>query len=95
MAGPRDDTIRRDSQRLLLHALAAAAQYSTLAGIDKSREAALEVFVHDVTQRYPRFMLLRQLGDDFDLHEKAGVDQALDLHPGSRRQPLLVVILEA
>src|ERR1700736_6429756 len=57
MAGPRDDAVGRHAQRLLLHALAAAAQYRPFAGIDEPGEAALEVFVHHVTQRYPRYML--------------------------------------
>src|ERR1700729_1285327 len=35
---------------------------------------------------------LRQLCDDFDLHEKARVDQALHLRPGGRWQPFLVVV---
>src|SRR5258708_6786328 len=38
---------------------------------------------------------LRQLGHDFNLHEKPGVHKTLHLHPGCGRQALLVVVLEA
>ena len=35
-----------------------------------------------------------QLGDDLDFHQETRVHQPLHLHPGGRRQPLLVVVLE-
>jgi len=95
MACVDDFAVDRHAQGFLLDALAPAAQYRPLAGIKQAREATLEDLIHHVTQHLSSIHDLRKLGDDFDLHEKAGVDQPLHLHPRSGRQSLLVVILEA
>src|SRR5271155_4217595 len=44
--------------------------------------------------RYSR-STLRQLGNNFDLHEESAIDQTLHLHPRGGRQSFLVVVLEA
>ena len=50
MARLRDDAAGRYPQRLLLDALASAAQHAAFAGIDEACEAPLEFFVNHVTQ---------------------------------------------
>ncbi len=72
----------RDAQRLLFDALAAAAQYASFAGIDEPREAAFEYLVDHVTQYLdPRFVDLRQLGNDLDFNHESRIHQALHLYP--------------
>ena len=43
-------TRRANPQRLLFHALAAAAQYRPFAGIDESGKPPFEISIHDVAQ---------------------------------------------
>src|SRR5579859_4875746 len=84
MRRPDDHSVRRDAQGFFFDALAAAAQHTSLAGIDESREAAFESPVHHITQRrnpkknatlsasrlgYLNPAKSRQFRNDLDLHQ--------------------------
>ena len=83
MTGLRDLARGRDAQRFLLDAFAPAAQHRPFAGIDESRQPALEFLVDHVTHapRIPADLGSRQLGNDLDFNEESRVHQTLYLHP--------------